>query len=503
MSVSAPPRPGTPGGAGGAPRGSSSHAGQRGDGVILGDQPIRRPDTRSPRVMTRRAWWLVVLNFLLPGSAQSLAGSRRLARVGLTATLVMWLLVIAGVGVTLVSPGFLTSLMTNGFFLLLVQIVLLAYAILWVVLTIDTLRLVRLVKLKPNARPLVALLAIVGLVIGGGGVTYAAQQLIAPAREALASIFTNNDPPVPPSNGYYNFLLLGADSGLGRDSMRFDSISVVSVNAETGGVHITGIPRDLAYAPFADGPMHDLYPGGFEGHYSETCGWGPGINQLMNAVEICQDDGGTGLYPDAAAHSSTPAIEATKDAAEGILGIEIPYYVFVDMKGFADIVDALGGVDITVQERLPEGGGPSYEGEPAEDWAIGWIEAGPQHMDGDTAQWYARSRYTTSDWDRMRRQRELQQAILAQANPANVLLRFQQVAAAGEDLVQTDIPNGLLSFLVPLAAKAKELPVQTLELTPEGAGIDTDEPTADEYAHVRDLVQQNLYPPSPSPTPEG
>ena len=97
MSVSAPPRPGTPGGAGGAPRGSSSHAGQRGDGVILGDRPIRRPDTRSPRVMTRRAWWLVVLNFLLPGSAQSLAGSRRLARVGLTATLVMWLLVIAGV----------------------------------------------------------------------------------------------------------------------------------------------------------------------------------------------------------------------------------------------------------------------------------------------------------------------------------------------------------------------------------------------------------------------
>jgi len=470
--------------------------------VIIGEQPIRRPDTRSPRVMTRRAWWLVALNFLIPGSAQSLAGSRRLARVGLTATLVMWLLVIAGIGVTVVSPGFLTSLMTNGFFLLLLQIVLLAYAILWVVLTVDTLRLVRLVKVKPKARPFVALLAIVGLVIGGGGVTYAAQQLIAPAREALASIFTNNDPPVPPSNGYYNFLLLGADSGLGRDSMRFDSISVVSVNAETGAVHITGIPRDLAYAPFSDGPMHDLYPDGFEGHYSESCGWGPGINQLMNAVEICRDDDGKDLYPDAAAHSSTPAIEATKDAAEGILGIDIPYYVFVDMKGFADIVDALGGVDITVQERLPEGGGPSYEGEPAEDWAIGWIEAGPQHMDGDTAQWYARSRYTTSDWDRMRRQRELQQAILAQANPANVLTRFNEVAKAGEDLVQTDIPNGLLSFLVPLAAKSKELPVQTLELTPEGAGIDTDEPTAEEYAHVREIVQRNLYPPSPSPDPD-
>ena len=493
MSVSAPPRPPQPA----RPSASAS------SGVILGDQPIRRPDTRSPQVMTRRAWWLIALNFLLPGSAQSLAGTRRLAKVGLSATILMWVLIVAGVAVALLSPSLLASLASNGFFLLVVQLVLIAYAILWVFLTIDTLRIVRLVKTRPNARPLIAITAIVGLVLGGGGALYAAQQFIAPAREFLASIFTNNAPPVPPSNGYYNFLLLGADSGLGRDSMRFDSISVVSVNAETGAVHITGIPRDLANAPFSDGPMHDLYPDGLEGHKSNSCGWGPGINQLMNAVEICRDDRGVGLYPDAAANSSTPAIEATKSAAEGILGIEIPYYVFVDMKGFADIVDALGGVDITVQERLPEGGGPAYHGQPAEDWAIGWIEPGAQHMDGNTAQWYARSRYTTSDWDRMRRQRELQQAILAQANPANVLTRFQEVAKAGEDLIQTDIPSSLLSFLVPLAAKAKEQPVQTIELTPEGANIDTDHPTAAEYAHVRELIQQNLYPPSPTATPAG
>jgi LCP family protein required for cell wall assembly len=491
VSVSAPPRPPQPA----RPTPAA--------GVILGEQPIRRPDTRSPQVMTRRAWWLIALNFLMPGSAQSLAGSRRLAKVGLTATILMWVLVVAGVVAALVSPSLLTSLASNGFFLLVVQLVLIAYAILWVALTIDTLRIVRLVKTRPNARPLIAITAIAGLVLGGGGAVYAAQQFIAPAREFLASIFTNNAPPVPPSNGYYNFLLLGADSGLGRDSMRFDSISVVSVNAESGAVHITGIPRDLANVPFSPGPMQDLYPNGLEGHVSNSCGWGPGINQLMNAVEICRDDRGVGLYPDAAANSSTPAIEATKSAAEGILGIEIPYYVFVDMKGFADIVDALGGVDITVQERLPEGGGPSYPGEPAEDWAIGWIEPGAQHMDGDTAQWYARSRYTTSDWDRMRRQRELQQAILAQANPANVLTRFQEVAKAGEDLIQTDIPSSLLSFLVPLAAKAKEQPVQTLELTPEGGGIDTDHPDAAQYAHVRELIQQALYPPSPTATPAG
>ncbi|MGB4778686.1 LCP family protein [Microbacterium sp.] len=489
MSVAAPPRPPAP-----------AHGAE--SGVILGDQPIRRPDTRSPRVMTRRAWWLLVLNFLVPGSAQVLAGNRRLGRFGLAATLIMWVLVVSTVVVALVWPTVIYDLGTNGFVLLFVQILLLAYAALWVVLTVDALRLVRLVKVRPGARPLVALVAIAGLVVGSGGAVYAAQQLLAPAREALASIFTNNAPPVPPSNGYYNILLLGADSGLGRDSMRFDSISVVSVNAETGAVHISGIPRDLAYVPFAAGPMQDLYPNGLQGHVSNTCGWGPGINQLMNAVEICRDDSGTGLYPDAAASSSTPAIEATKDAAEGILGIEIPYYAFVDMKGFADIVDALGGVDITVQERLPKGGGPAYSGQSAEEWAIGWIEAGQQHMDGDTAQWYARSRYTTSDADRMRRQRELQQAILAQANPANVLLRFQEVAAAGEDLVQTDIPQSLLGFFVNLAVKAKEQPVQTLELTPEGAGIDIENPSPEAYAHVRELIQQALYPPSPSPTPQ-
>ena len=210
--------------------------------------------------------------------------------------------------------------------------------------------------------------------------------------------------------------------------------------------------------------MQDKYPNGHQGHADPTCGWGSGINQLRTEVEVCQD--GNALYPDALADGSEPAIEATKDAAEGVLGIEIPYYVFLDMHGFAALVDALGGVDIDVAERLPKGGGPAYEGQPAEDWASGWIEAGPQHMNGDTAQWYARSRYTTDDFDRMERQRILQQAMLAQFTPQTVLTRFQDVAAAGADVVQTDLPQSLIPFLAELALKAKELPVQTIELTP-------------------------------------
>ena len=96
-------------------------------------------------------------------------------------------------------------------------------------------------------------------------------------------------------------------------------------------------------------------------------------------------------------------------------------------------------------------------------------------MDGDTAQWYARSRYTTDDFDRMERQRILQQAILAQFTPQTVLTRFQDVATAGADIVQTDLPQSLIPFLADLALKAKELPVTTIELTPDG-GIDEYEP---------------------------
>ena len=66
---------------------------------VSAELPVRHPDTRSPRVMTRRAWWLVTLNVLIPGSAQVLAGSRRLGRFGLATTLVWWLLV-AGAVVT-------------------------------------------------------------------------------------------------------------------------------------------------------------------------------------------------------------------------------------------------------------------------------------------------------------------------------------------------------------------------------------------------------------------
>lgn len=470
---------------------------------LIETRPLRYPDSSDQGMMAKRGWWLVALNVLVPGSAQVIAGNRRLGRFGLGATLAAWLLVIVTAGLALFArPVLLWLTIGAGWFsavvLTAVQILLVGYVVLWIVLTFDALRLVRLVKVPGASRVAIPVVALLLLGLVGGGAGYAATA-VGSARSTISTIFGQSGPSLPPSEGYYNILLLGADSGDGRDSMRFDSISVVSVNADTGAVTITGIPRELPNAPFSEGsPMQALYPNGFEGHSSSSCGWNGWMNHVRNAAEICQQDGGASLYPDASAHGSEPGIEATKDAAEGVLGIEIPYYVFVDMHGFAELVDALGGVDINVTERLPKGGPPEgWTGTDVNEWAIGWIEPGQQTMDGDTAQWYARSRYTTSDWDRMKRQRELQEAILAQFTPQTVLTRFNEVAAAGTALISTDLPQDKLPEFFDLMLKAKELPVTTIELTPD-SGVDEHQP---DYGYIHEMIQTALHPPTETPTP--
>src|SRR5690606_22057916 len=117
-------------------------------GPVINQTPLRTPDTANPGMMTRRGWWLVVLNFLIPGSAQSLAGNRRLGKFGLGATLLMWtVLVILLLGVLLWREVVTQVLLTPIAFIVL-GVLIAAYAVLWVVLSINTLRLVRLVKTK-------------------------------------------------------------------------------------------------------------------------------------------------------------------------------------------------------------------------------------------------------------------------------------------------------------------------------------------------------------------
>jgi LCP family protein required for cell wall assembly len=424
--------------------------------------------------MTTRAWWLVALNFLLPGSVQLLAGSRRLGRFGVVMTFIMWLLVAAAATLYFVNRSLLMSQATNVWALLVVEVVLIAYVVLWVVLTLDTLRLVRLVKIGPVARPFIAVLAILGLVASAGVAAYGAN-VAEIARSTISSVFDSGEYQEP-VDGRYNILLLGGDAGPDRTGLRPDSISVASVDAETGATTIIGIPRNFERAVFSEGsPLYGPFPSGYD------CG-----DECLISYLYTEAMNNPGLYPEADENGSNPGIEAMRDSVEGVTGLTLQYYVLIDMQGFADLIDALGGVTIEVPERTAIG--PITSPTP-----FGFVEAGTQHLDGPTALWYARSRFDSNDYERMERQRQVQAAILSQFEPANVLGRFQAVADAGAQVVKTDIPNVMLGLFTDLATKSRALPPASLEIVPpEFNTLDPD------YDFIRARVQESLVVSTPT-----
>lgn len=438
-------------------------------------QPVRYPDVRSPGLMTKRAWWLVALNLLVPGAAQVVAGNRRLGRFGLATTIAFWALLVIAIVLAVAARGFALALVTNSFVLGSLVALAVFYGVVWLVLTLDTLRLVRFITIAPGARGLVAALAVVSLVVTVGGSGFVAANSL--SAIGLLGIFAPG-PSQEPIDGRYNILLLGGDAGPDRLGLRPDSISVVSIEAATGAAVIFGIPRNMENVPFVEGsPLWGPFPTGYD------CG----VECLVSYLYTYGSEHPE-LYPDAESAGSNAGIEAMRDAVEGITGLTIPNYVLIDMQGFAQLVDALGGVEVDVPARVPLGinGGQ----------VIGYIEAGVQRMNGDTALWYARSRYETTDYERMERQRQVQEALLRQMDPANVLLSFQGVSAAGQQVVSTDIPQSMLSYFVELGAKTKELPLTKIDFVPPLI----EEEARPDFALVQATVAAALVPYTPPPT---
>jgi polyisoprenyl-teichoic acid--peptidoglycan teichoic acid transferase len=454
--------------------------------MSLAASPIRFPDLSSRAFMTRRAWWLVVLNLLIPGSVQVLAGDRKLGRFGLGATLTLWTIALVGFVLWLLWPTVLYTVFSTTVTLWVVAAVLVFYAVLWAILTLDTLRLVRLVKTQPSARAWVAASSVVVMVAVSGTAAYGAY-LATTASGFLSSVFVAG-PTEPPVDGRYNIMLLGGDSGPDREGMRPDSTRVLSIDADTGQAVSIGLPRDLEYVPFSEGsPLAEVYPEGYgaiDGCEVDVCQ----LNSIYTEVDLKSPD----MYPDAADQGSEPGIEAMRDAAEGVTGLEIQYYVLIDMQGFEQLINALGGVEINVETPIPIGGDEDNEG------VDGWIEPGLQRLDGYHALWYGRARYGVAggDYARMQRQGVLQEAILRQFTPANVLTKFQEVASAGADTVKTDIPQSMLGYFVNLSMKTRELPVTSVELVPDN-GVD---PTDPDWEYIRSLIGEAIAPPTEEPS---
>ena len=430
--------------------------------------PLRHPDSRQPALMAKRAWWLLGLNLLIPGSAQLLAGDRKWGRFAVGATFILWGVVLVAVVLMLVARPVALTIATNVVVLWIAQLGLIFYAVLWLATTINALTLARIVRASPRARGPLAGFVALSLVLAVGGTGWAAWAT-GIGRDTLGSVFAGGfiDAPI---DGRYTILLLGGDAGPDRIGLRPDSISLASVDAGTGAVTMIGIPRNLYNAPFSEGsPLWEEWPTGFD------CGDECLVSYLYPWAEEHPE-----LYPNAKRDGSTPGIEAMRDAVEGITGLPVQYTVLIDMQGFAQLIDALGGVVVDASAMdLGINGGP----------IVGRIEAGEQRMDGATALWYARNRYNLTDFDRMAHQRQIQEAILRQVEPATVLTRFESIADAGTQVVRTDIPQSMLGVLSDLAVKARELPIADVELTPPT--IDNVEP---DYELARSMIAEALEP---------
>ena len=239
-------------------------------------------------------------------------------------------------------------------------------------------------------------------------------------RDFVASVFGGGGKSKA-DKGRYNVLLMGGDSGADRIGTRPDSMTVASIDADTGRTVLIGLPRNLAKVPFPAGTaMAKQFPEGFLGTAPPKC--------LLNAVYTYAADH-KNLFPG----DPNPGETATKQAIEAVTGLKINYFVLIDLAGFRDLLNAVGGITLDIGKRVPIGGGSSP--------IKGYIEAGKnQHLDGYHALWFARSRAESSDYERMARQKCVMSAMLNQLSPQTVLTKFQGIASASKQVVKTDIP---------------------------------------------------------------
>lgn len=285
-----------------------------------------------------------------------------------------------------------------------------------------------------------------------------------------------------------NVLLIGGDGAANREGVRADTNIIVSIDTKTGDAVLISLPRNLKYAPFPEASeLAQLYPNGFDLPFEDPA------ESMLNAVYLNLPS----LHPQLFVDSTNPGASAQMLAAEGVTGLEIDNYALVNLKGFQKLVDALGGVDINVQYRIPVGNEHRPDGScTTPDY---YIETGEQHLSGYDTLWYARARCggegVTDDYDRMRRQRCVLGAIIEQADPVTVLRRYQALAAATKDIVSTDIPQDYVDDYVNLALRVKDASVTSLPIT--NKVINTGNP---DFDLIQAAVKKALKP-KPSATP--
>ena len=288
--------------------------------------------------------------------------------------------------------------------------------------------------------------------------------------------------PVPKwaEDGRLNLLLVGSDAGPGRWLARMDSINVLSVEIATGRVAIFSLWRYTGNVPLPPESAGAFKNGRFPG-------W-------LNALYVYAM-GHPAQFPGGDARG----FRATAGAVQELIGQPLDGAIVVNLNGFVDLVDAIGGmwIDIPVAVHdahyaLPDGRGYIQLN----------FQVGCQKLDGERALEYARTRHQDSDYGRMRRQQRVLVALAHQLDPIGLLPRVPELLDIARDNLWTTLQPSDIGDLAQLAARVDTSDVQYYLFWPpqtpqrlDTAGIQ----------HVRDVVGTIFDAPTPSsssPTPE-
>ena len=406
---------------------------------VMGDT-YSRPAADSAKVRFRRALTLTLMTLVMPGSAQLVMGNKKIGRIAIRVWLGGLALTVFLLLLAMTSRTGLFSLMTNSFLMTGGRWFLIVGAITWVCLLVDAWRLGSPRQLTRNHRLVMTGINAVLCFVTAGTMLFGAH-IIAVQKQFIGTVFAASTVSKP-VDGRYNILLLGGDSGPDRDGLRPDSLTLASIDQQTGRTVLIGLPRNLQNAPFPKGSiMRKQFPNGFD------C---PGCE--LNGVNTWANDHAD-LFG-----QKLPGIEATEGAIEEITGLKVNYYAMVNMHSFSKVVDAVGGVRVNVRERTAIGG----IGSPIR----GYIEAGDQLLTGDQTLWYSRSRVQNDDWSRMGRQKCVMNDMLHQLSPQKVLFNVEKIADSSKALLSTNIPQQDLGVFMDLALKARTQKVSTVSLVP-------------------------------------
>lgn len=274
-----------------------------------------------------------------------------------------------------------------------------------------------------------------------------------------------------------NILLVGIDHAPYREQSLTDTMLVFSLDPDSGRSAMISIPRDIYGAPLPDGRVYNAK-----------------LNSLMTyAADRPEEFPGGG-------------VATLKGAIGELLGIKIHYFAAINLLGFKQAVDAIGGVDVLVEREIHDRNYFNEDGK-----RVGFrIEPGWHHLDGSLALAYARSRKADgeNDFTRAERQQQLITAIREKLTAGNLMLALPGLLDAVKNTISTDVPESRFSAL---AAAIQEADIGKLERVvlqpPEHMSADPDSAAGyillPDVEAIRDTVDALMDNRTPDATPAG